>query len=469
MTFVRFALLIFLVSVCEVWLASAESGSMISEMGPAAASTASTPATTHTLVAQSPSNASGRYYVPGWNCSGWYDSLGQAEATCSAGAAAWAGPGWTLVWQATGAAPPNPSGAAYGIYCVAHATCIWHGGAFTAPDGSNYLNGNSHGGEDIFEQNCQPNYYWDGNTHTCVLSNIKPPKNIGDGGNCDGGEGGDGGGGGSGSGGNGASPSTLCSDTDGAPMAGDPINTSTGNKYLQDDDYLGGNWLTFRRFYNSSPVVESNSMGAHWRHSFERSLEMVGNPVTAIVMLRPDGKQETFTKANGVWTGDPGFVDVLIETDNAAGIATSYEVFIGALRHFETYTTAGLLQSVTDENGQGITLTYSTTVTAPAIAPVPGLLLTVTDPKGRQLNFTYDSTSHVHQVTLPDAGTMTYAYDTHGNLLSVQYPDAKTRQYVYNESSLTGGANLPNAMTGIVDEAGVRYENTTYDSTGRAT
>lgn len=252
-------------------------------------------------------------------------------------------------------------------------------------------------------------------------------------------------------------------------MAGDPINTSTGNKYLQDDDYLGGNWLTFRRFYNSSPVVESNSMGAHWRHSFERSLEMVGNPVTAIVMLRPDGKQETFTKANGVWTGDPGFVDVLIETDNAAGIATSYEVFIGALRHFETYTTAGLLQSVTDENGQGITLTYSTTVTAPAIAPVPGLLLTVTDPKGRQLNFTYDSTSHVHQVTLPDAGTMTYAYDTHGNLLSVQYPDAKTRQYVYNESSLTGGANLPNAMTGIVDEAGVRYENTTYDSTGRAT
>ncbi|WP_266168928.1 RHS repeat-associated core domain-containing protein [Dyella subtropica] len=186
-------------------------------------------------------------------------------------------------------------------------------------------------------------------------------------------------------------------------------------------------------------------------------------------MFRPDGKQETFNKANGQWTADPDVPDVLTETDNAQGVATGFTVFVAALRHFETYDTNGLLQAVTDETGQGINLTYSTTLTDPAVAPKPGLLLTVTDTNGRQLGFTYDSNAHVHRITQPDAGTLTYTYDVGGNLLSVQYPDGKSRQYVYNESSLTGSTNLPNAMTGIVDEAGVRYENTQFDSTGRAT
>jgi RHS repeat-associated protein len=260
-------------------------------------------------------------------------------------------------------------------------------------------------------------------------------------------------------------------------MAGDPINASTGSKYLQDDDYSDGNWLTFRRFYNSMASVASTAMGVDWRHSFDRSLQLSNTgsrpgailPPNAAVMFRPDGKQETFKKANGLWTTDPDIPDTLIETDNAQGVATSYTVFVAALRHFETYDATGMLQAVTDGSGQGITLTYSTTLTAPAIAPWPGLLLTVTDPKGRQLNFIYNSNGNVSQVMQPDGGMLTYTYDASGNLLSVQYPDTKTRQYVYNESSLTGGVNLPNAMTGIVDEAGVRYENTTYDSTGRAT
>ena len=304
-----------------------------------------------------------------------------------------------------------------------------------------------------------------------------PAKNAGSGAGCDGGEGSNAGGSGSGSGGNGASSGSSCANSKGAPMAGDPINTSTGNKYLQDDDYPNGGWLTFRRFYNSMSSVASTAMGVDWRHSFDRSLQLSNTsstpettlPPTAAVLFRPDGKQEAFAKSNSVWTTDSDIPDVLIENDNAQGVATSYTVFIAALRQFETYDASGLLQTVTDESGQGIGLTYSTTLTAPAVAPKPGLLLTVTDPQGRQLNFIYNSNSTVSQVTLPDGGKLTYAYDAGGNLLSVQYPDTKTRQYVYNESSLTSGTNLPNAMTGVVDEAGVRYENTTYDSAGRAT
>src|SRR5262249_43521372 len=43
-----------------------------------------------------------------------------------------------------------------------------------------------------------------------------------------------------------------------------------------------------------------------------------------------------------------------------------------------------------------------------------------------------------------------------------------TRTYVYNESANTSGANLPNALTGIIDENGARFATYKYDSSGRA-
>jgi RHS repeat-associated protein len=297
-----------------------------------------------------------------------------------------------------------------------------------------------------------------------------PVANSGSGIATDGGDGQDNGGAGSGSGGNGGTPSDCtCDDSTGAPNFGDPINASTGSKYLQDDDYLGSRWLRFRRFYNSG-FVTSSAMGTHWRHSFDRSLALINSPATVIQAFRPDGKQESFTKSNGAWATDPSIPDQLVEIDNAQGTPTGYTLFIAAARQFENYNASGQLQTVTDETGQGITLSYSTSSTPGNIAPGAGLLLTVTDPKGRQLNFSYSSSGQLHQVTEPDGGSLTYSYDSStGNLLSVEYPDGKTRQYAYNEASLTGGTSLPSAMTGIVDEAGVRYENTSYNANGLAT
>ena len=227
---------------------------------------------------------------------------------------------------------------------------------------------------------------------------------------------------------------------DGDPNVGDPINASTGNKYLQEDDYLDNPSLTFRRFYNSTAAIASTAMGTQWRHSFDRTIEILGSPATEIVMFRPDGSQETFTKANGVWTTTLANVDTLTETDNAQGVATSYTVFLGATRHSETYGVGGHVLSITDETGQTTTLTYNTST---------GQLVTVTDPNNRQLGFTYDTTT--------------------GHLDSVEYPDSSTRTYVYNEPAFTSGANLPNALTGIIDENGVRYANTGYNTSGLAT
>lgn len=287
-------------------------------------------------------------------------------------------------------------------------------------------------------------------------------KNVGDGGGCNGGEGHIG-----------ATSGPTCqqaygSPSDGNPSVGDPINTATGNSYRQEDDYAGSQWLTLRRFYNSDASTSQSAIGSHWRHSFDRSLRVIVYPGT-VALLRPDGKQEFFTKSNGIWTASRDVTDTLVEMDDGQGNPVGYSAFIAALHHTETYDANGLLQQVMDETGNGISLTYSTAQTSQQIAPLAGLLLTVTDMKGRQLSFAYDTNARVHQVTLPDGGTLIYTYDTAGNLASVQYPDTRVLQYAYNESSLTSGANLPNALTGVIDESGSRYESTTYDSTGRGT
>jgi RHS repeat-associated protein len=259
-----------------------------------------------------------------------------------------------------------------------------------------------------------------------------------------------------------------------APDVGDPVNASSGNKYIKQSDYLdSSSWLTFRRFYNSNAYTPRSFMGDNWRHSFDRSLSILGSPISSIIMTRPDGSQETFTKANGAWASNSASVDQLTETDNAQGAATAYTVFIGSNRHTETYNTSGLLLSVTDQTGEGVTLTYSTASTPTTVAPEAGLLITVTDPKGRQLNFTYYSsgvaTGQLDTVTLPDGGKLTYAYNGNGWLTSVEYPDSSTRQYLYNENDFVQASEFESPyLTGITDESGIRYSSTGYDTNNRA-
>jgi YD repeat-containing protein len=90
------------------------------------------------------------------------------------------------------------------------------------------------------------------------------------------------------------------------------------------------------------------------------------------------------------------------------------------------------------------------------------LLLTVTDAYGRSIHLTYNANGNVAAIALPDGGSLGYGYDANANLTSVSYPDGKSRQYVYNESTLTNGGNFPNALTGDIDEAGVRFSNIGY-------
>ncbi|NII53786.1 RHS repeat-associated core domain-containing protein [Luteibacter sp. SG786] len=260
----------------------------------------------------------------------------------------------------------------------------------------------------------------------------------------------------------------------GTSLEGDPINAANGNEYRQDTDVSASPWLTFRRFYNSSSYVVSSNLGPKWRHSFDRRLDLMPNsgPDGGLLYARrPDGSMVRFTTAGGVWKADTDSAETLTAiTDAATGALTGYKLRLAATKETEGYDASGRLLSITDDNGWVTTLTYSDATTAPAIAPAAGLLIAVTDPQGRVLSLRYDTNSRLSQVIDPAGQTVAYAYAGNGNLAKVTFADGTSRQYLYAEPAYAASpSSYPSELTGIIDEKGVRYETTTFNSNNRAT
>ena len=110
---------------------------------------------------------------------------------------------------------------------------------------------------------------------------------------------------------------------------------------------------------------------------------------------------------------------------------------------------------------------YSTAVAAGA--PALDLLVSVKDHLGREAKFAYDlppsplTEPRVVALTDPAGRQMKFSYDSNGHLFNITWPDGVSRQFVYEKPA------LPWALTGMVDERGVRESFYDYDALGRAT
>jgi YD repeat-containing protein len=243
-----------------------------------------------------------------------------------------------------------------------------------------------------------------------------------------------------------------------------PINIGTGNKFQAETDYESAhsNQLKLTRHYSDL----SNTTGVFsWHWNAFSSLWVISS--TTVVVNRPDNKQLFYVFDGNQWRASANITDALFELKDGAGARTGWQ-YTTANKDIEIYDTAGKLLSITDRSGLTQTLTYSDVFTPATVAPAVGLLIRITDSFGKQLNFTYDSSSRIATMTDPAGGLYTYAYSTDTNLISVTYPDLKTRNYLYNEPAYTQGANLPNRLTGIIDEKGNRFATFNYDAQGRA-
>ncbi len=284
-----------------------------------------------------------------------------------------------------------------------------------------------------------------------------------------------------------------------AANAGNPINTSTGEKIQpQSPDYNGSgtfpikfsrNYKSFRSPDISRPPVQksdgtttwtryvqpANYSGAavpnwintsqlgvipptgfkQWMHSYQLSLVAYPDE-SKVVLVRANGDKlyysvsaDTITYTPDNFTGDK-----VVKSGNNW-------LYTDPQGNGETYNNAGQLISIT--NNQGLTQTFA--------YDANNLLQSITDPAGRQLTLGYDSASRLSTLTDPNGKITTYEYGNHGNLVKVIYPDNTpedvtdnpTTGYAYNASG------QPYALTGLTDESNALYANWTYGTDGRAT
>jgi len=265
-------------------------------------------------------------------------------------------------------------------------------------------------------------------------------------------------------------PETCSCKKNGNPVeSGNPINHSTGNKRQLESDYFGAGsvGLALQRTYNSSSI-RNGRYGVRWSSNYERTV--MTNPAypNNASVTRGEGKALDFVLNNGSYQPDGDITDRLTRQVDSAGNATGWQYQVGTDQSLETYDAAGKLIRIASREGLVQTLSYSDGGTPLYIAQQAGLLIRVTDTFGHQLNFVYNASNRVAKMTDPAGGITAYGYDDANRLSTVTYPDGKTRTYIYEEAAYTGGADLPTALTGIIDEKGVRFATFNYDSTGKA-
>lgn len=244
----------------------------------------------------------------------------------------------------------------------------------------------------------------------------------------------------------GSGPSSDCS-------AGQPINLSNGNVYIQQRDVRIpglGNGLTLTRIWNSIWPASQSSFstgifGPNWRSTYEERI-FTGSD-GAVKYARGDGSFWSF-----LLYGSPASYHAIVPANGRATLSYSSSYWTltfenGEQRLFST--TSGSLAAIIDRNGNTTQLSYDAT----------NRLTTVTDPVSRHLYFNYGTNSNLIASVTSDLGlSLSYTYDNQGRLIKVTKPDQTTVSFQYNTNSM---------ITAVLDNDGKVLESHTYDSYGR--
>jgi YD repeat-containing protein len=265
-----------------------------------------------------------------------------------------------------------------------------------------------------------------------------------------------------------------------------PCDIGNGNKFQTETIYRSGttSGLDLALSYNSKHGLhyfQVGPFGAKWTSRY--SVAVKDTLQAMVVVSRPDGRELEFAPppSGTHYLKDPDVNETLERLLNGTGATVGWRLYDSHTEETEEFDAGGNLMLVRDRSGRQLTMTYSTSATPPAIAPAAGLLIAVTDQFGRQLNFTYNAQKRVAKLVDPGGSETLFQYDGPSgppgakNLTRITFPDLKTRVYHYGETAhINGGAAcpdpspiFPNALTGLVDENGVRYATWTYQCDGR--
>jgi RHS repeat-associated protein len=228
------------------------------------------------------------------------------------------------------------------------------------------------------------------------------------------------------------------------PYVGGAVNAVTGNVWYSGQDisiHARAFDLALQRSYNSLRGSESGPFGNGWTFNYNEKL--VVNPDLTVTWNDGDGSQQVFTPkgTTGGYTPPRGLTDRLIK--NGDGSFTLWHLEGSR----EAFDSGGKLTSITDTNGNRVTLGYSS-----------GRLATVTDDSGLSLSLTYDGSNRIISVRDPINRYVNYSYDGSSNLIQRRDPMGSLENYTYGSGKLAS----------IVDPVGKRT-SFVYDGSNRAT
>lgn len=235
---------------------------------------------------------------------------------------------------------------------------------------------------------------------------------------------------------------------DSCNSTGSPFEIATGNFiYSVQDVFVRGLGpsLSVVRTYNAQDMRDS-MFGQGWSFSYEsRLVETADGTQQYAVCREGDGKRLRFVKnADGSFKSPPDNYATLTRDSNQNFRVRQKD---GLERRFDA---DGRLVSVTDRNGNSLTLSYDNT----------GFLTGMTDAGGRTVTLTKGANGKVESLRDHAGRVTSYTYDAGGNLLSSTDPTGARTQYQYD-----GKHNL----TRITDPRGNVVQQVTYDNLGRVT
>jgi len=297
-------------------------------------------------------------------------------------------------------------------------------------------------------------------------------------------------------------------DPDTGPCVGNPCLPATGAKVQLEPIYSvpGRKTLDFWLRYRSQTAFGTNlrrgaDLGHGWLHRFSRRITPAFLPGGngGFIALRESGQLLEFRPLNEaltIYSTDTDQTARLYRlvngdlttgwrlVDEASGIETYLATGFGA-------GLVGVLTEVWKPNGESLFFTLGNGRGEKLNASMPTCMALssnfavtpkdkiscITDSTGRQLQFTYDLRGNLVGVIDPSGQPIVFELDgptasstgAGSTLTAIRFADASTRLFHYDEgASFTGGAKWPYALTGISDEAGVRYATFRYQADGSA-
>ena len=227
-------------------------------------------------------------------------------------------------------------------------------------------------------------------------------------------------------------------------VSGDPVDCASGDFWQTFTDVSvpgRGPGLDLTRTYNDLGASTAGVFGNGWTSSYDQHLTLGGKDGSILVTLSDGSQLIAEPNGSGGFTLPSSSDDTF--TQNGDGTYTLTE----KATEFLTFSSAGLLTTISDLNGYQTALAYNGS----------DQLISVTDASGRVLQINHGSNGLVSSVVDPMGRTTTYAYDGSGNLISVTDPLGRVTAFTYNGNS---------QMLTMTDPRGGVVTNT-YDSEGR--